>query len=187
MIWCLVVGCGAPARGTLPAIALPTGGVHDFDYFEGGWTTLQRRLETRGVGSTAWDEFPGTLCMKPYLGGMVTVDELAFPTKGWSGLTVRAFDVGLRRWSVYWINSKTGKLGTPVQGGFTADRGTFYGDDEDGGQPVKVRYHWNKVDRDHALWEQAFSRDGKTWETNWTADFTRADPATVCSAGRPAA
>jgi hypothetical protein len=25
-------------------------------------------------------------------------------------------------------------------------------------------------------WEQAFSADGRhSWETNWTADFTRAD------------
>ena len=28
-----------------------TGDVHDFDYFAGAWTTLQRRLKTRGAGS----------------------------------------------------------------------------------------------------------------------------------------
>lgn len=178
----LLVGCGAPAR----PVTLPTGGVHDFDYFEGGWTTQQRRLKVRGVGSSDWDEFPGTLCMKPYLGGMVTVDELAFPTKGWSGLTVRAFDHAAKRWAVYWINSKTGTVGTPVRGGFAGDHGEFYGADEDDGHAVTVRYRWTKTDRDHARWEQAFSRDGATWETNWTADFTRAaDPATVCEAGRP--
>ncbi len=49
---------------------------------------------------------------------------------------------------------------------------------------MKVRYTWNKVDDDHARWEQAFSYDNRTWETNWTADFTHADPAVACN-GRP--
>ena len=49
-----------------------TGDVHDFDYFAGGWTTHQRRLKARGVGSTEWEEFPATLCMSLYLDGMVT-------------------------------------------------------------------------------------------------------------------
>jgi hypothetical protein len=62
-----------------------TGEVHDFDYFAGAWTTHQRRLKERGVGSKDWEEFPATLCMALYLGGMATVDELYFPTKGWSG------------------------------------------------------------------------------------------------------
>ena len=44
---------------------------------------------------------------------------------------------------------------------------------------------WEKRDRDHARWEQAFSYDDRTWETNWTADFVRADPETTCEAGRP--
>lgn len=178
---------GAAPRATLPAITPPTGDVHDFEYFAGGWNTHQRRLKARGVGSTDWEEFPGTLCAKPYMGGMITVDELAFPTKGWSGLTLRTFDLAQHRWFIYWISSKTGTLGTPVVGGFAGPRGEFYGQDEDGGRPVHVRYRWTKVDGDHARWEQAFSPDGKTWETNWTADFVRADPATQCGDGRPRA
>jgi len=162
-----------------------TGDVHDFDYFAGGWTTHQRRLKARGVGSDEWDEFPATLCMTPYLGGMATVDELWFPTKGWAGLTLRTFDLAQRQWSIYWVSSETGTIGTPVVGGFTGDRGEFYGPDEDAGHPVKVRYTWTKIDADHARWEQAFSYDGRAWETNWTADFTRADPSTTCEAGRP--
>ena len=113
------------------------------------------------------------------------MDELEFPTKGWSGVTLRAFDVASRRWSVYWISSKTGRLDAPVVGGFTGDHGEFYGDDTDTGRPVKVRYAWTKIDRDHAHWEQAFSYDGKSWEVNWTAEFERGDPAALCDAGRP--
>ena len=185
-------GCAAPAPPQKAETAVPpgytvsrTGNVHDFDYFAGGWTTHQRRLKQRGVAGTEWDEFPATLCMALYLDGMATVDELHFPTKGWAGLTLRTFDLEKSQWSIYWVSSASGKLGAPVVGGFDADHGAFYGEDRDNGRPVKVRYTWDKRDRDHARWEQAFSYDNRTWETNWTADFVRADPATTCEAGRP--
>jgi len=162
-----------------------TGGVHDFDYFQGGWTTRQRRLRSRGVGSNDWEEFPANLCMALYLDGMATVDELYFPTKGWSGLTVRTFDLTKRQWFIYWVSSASGKMEPPVVGGFEGNHGEFYGEDNDNGRPVKVRFIWNKLDQDHARWEQAFSYDNEKWETNWTADFTRADTSRVCEAGRP--
>jgi hypothetical protein len=162
-----------------------TGGPHDFDYFAGAWTTHQRRLKARGVGSTDWEEFPATLCMTPYLDGIVTVDELYFPTRKWAGVTVRSFDLERRQWSIYWISSADGRLQTPVVGGFADDRGEFYGEDSDQGRPVKVRYRWVKIDRERARWEQAFSYDDRTWETNWTADFTRADARVVCDGNRP--
>jgi hypothetical protein len=161
------------------------GDVHDFDYFAGAWTTHQRRLKERGVGSKDWEEFPATLCMSLYLGGMATVDELYFPTKGWSGLTLRTFDLAKHQWSIYWVSSATGKLEPPVVGGFQGKHGAFYGEDKDIGRVVKVRYTWDLKDHEHARWEQAFSYDNKTWETNWTADFVRADPATTCQGGRP--
>lgn len=175
----------AARTAAFASLSARTGDVHDFDYFAGGWTTRQRRLKARGVGSNEWDEFPATLCMTPYLDGMVTADELHFPTKGWAGLTLRVFDLEKRQWSIYWISSRSGKLQPPVVGGFDGSRGEFYGQDLDDGRAVLVRYMWNKLDRDHARWEQAFSSDGRTWETNWTADFTRADPAATCEAGRP--
>lgn len=182
----------APARPAGASPPLPpgftlerTGGVHDFDYFAGGWTTHQRRLVKRGVGSTEWEEFPATLCMSLYLDGVATVDELVFPTKGWAGLTLRTYDLEKRQWSIYWVSNTTGRLYPPVVGGFDGDHGEFYGDDVDDGRPVKVRYLWDKLDAGHARWQQAFSYDGRTWETNWVADFTRADAAKTCEGGRP--
>ena len=162
-----------------------TGGPHDFDWIAGAWTAVQRRLVARGVGSTEWDEFPSSLCATPYLGGVSSVEEVVFPTKGWSGLTLRAYNTERRQWAVYWINSKRGVIDPPVVGGFDGDRGAFYGEDTDEGKPIKVRYEWTLLGPDRARWEQAFSYDDKTWEVNWTADFTRADPATTCERGRP--
>lgn len=164
------------------------GDVHDFDYFEGGWITAQRRLRQRGVGSHDWEEFPATLCMTHYLGGAATVDELYMPTLNRAGLTLRVFDPNARQWSIYWINGATGQLDpVPVVGGFIGDRGEFYANDHaPDGRPIKVRFLWTLADHNHARWEQAISYDDRTWETNWTADFTRADTAAVCdSQGRP--
>ncbi len=163
-----------------------TGTIHDFDYFVGAWTTQQHRLKARGAGSKEWEDFPATLCMTPYLGGMATIDELYMPTKGRAGLTVRTFDPERRQWSIYWISSTTGKLDpVPVVGGFAGNRGEFYAVDEEDHRPIKVRYTWEKRDHDHARWEQSFSYDNRTWETNWTADFERADPGKTCESGRP--
>jgi hypothetical protein len=165
-----------------------TGDVHDFDYFAGGWTTRQRRLKTRGVSSSEWEEFPATLCMTLYLDGLATVDELYMPTRKSSGLTLRTFDLQKRQWSIYWVSSLTGRLDpTPVVGGFQGVHGEFYAQDEDDHRPVKVRFTWDKLDHDHARWQQAFSYDDRTWETNWTADFTRADASATCESGRPRA
>jgi len=163
-----------------------TGAVHDFDYFVGGWTTHQRRLKARGVGSTDWEEFPATLCMTLYLGGTATVDELYMPTKHLAGLTLRTFDAQKHQWSIYWVSSATGKLDpVPIVGGFDGKRGEFYAADSESGRPIKVRFTWDKIDHDHARWEQAFSYDNRTWETNWTADFERADTAKTCENGQP--
>lgn len=164
-----------------------TGTIHDFDYFVGAWTSQQRRLKATGVGSTEWYEFPGTECMQLYLGGMATVDELYMPTRGRAGLTLRTFDPAKHQWSIYWVSSATGVLDADshVVGGFDGNHGEFYAPDEDNHRPIKVRYMWDKLDANHARWSQAFSYDNQTWETNWVADFTRADASKVCDNGRP--
>jgi hypothetical protein len=151
-----------------------TGDIHDFDFLAGDWNVSNRRLKIRGVGSNEWDKFPGKHHAALHLGGVANVDEIAFPTQGWSGMTVRAFNLERRQWSIWWISSKSGTLFPPVVGGFAGDRGEFYGEDEDDGRPVKVRFIWTKLGPNAARWEQAFSPDGRAWETNWVAEFARA-------------
>jgi hypothetical protein len=107
------------------------------------------------------------------MGGVVNIDEVHFETQGWSGVTVRVFNLAQRQWSLYWINSRTGELFSPVVGGFTGDHGEFYGDDTDDGRPIKVVFRWRRIGLNDAHWEQAFSLDGKEWETNWTCEFRR--------------
>ncbi|HEY7641667.1 MAG TPA: hypothetical protein VH814_18195 [Steroidobacteraceae bacterium] len=159
-------------RTTAFGITPPTGKAGDFDFLAGHWTLRNRRLKTRWTGSDDWDVFPATLRCESRMHGAVNIDEGDFPTQGFSGMTVRVFDPATQHWALYWINSSRGGLTSPMVGGFNGDRGEFYGDYTDNGRPVVARYIWR---RDLVRWEQAFSPDGKTWETNWIIEHTPAN------------
>ena len=151
--------------------------VHGFDGLFGEWSVRNLRLKTRFAGGNDWDEFPGTMNVRPILGGAGNIDEIHFPTKGYTGATLRLFNHKTQEWSIYWTTDRTGVLDPPVAGPFEAGRGEFYGDDLDDGKPVRVRFIWSNITGNAARWEQAFSRDGgKTWEINWTMEFARARP-----------
>jgi hypothetical protein len=150
-----------------------TGDVHDFDFLAGAWNVVSRRLKARFAGCDDWDVYDGTSRCTPHFGGAANVDEIAFPARGFTGLTLRLFEPAQRRWSIFWANSRDGVLLPPVFGGFSGDRGVFFGDDVDDGVPVHVRYVWTREGPDAARWEQAFSRDGAAWETNWVMEFRR--------------
>ncbi len=153
--------------------SLPQGDIHDFDFLVGRWRVHNRRLTSRLRGADEWIEFDGTSTCEPRLNGGANIDQIHFPGLGWSGLTLRTFDVARRRWSIYWITSRDGVLTPPVHGGFDGDHGVFFGEDSDDDRAVQVRFDWTKQGRDAARWAQSFSLDGGEWETNWTMDFTR--------------
>ncbi len=151
-----------------------TGRAHDFDFLLGHWQVHNRRLQQRFAGCDTWDEFPASLRAWVMLDGAVSVDEIVFATRGFSGLTLRTLDQATQRWSIYWINSTVGQLFPPVHGGFDGERGEFFGEDSDDGRVVQVRFIWARQGPDAARWEQAFSRDGGAWETNWVMEMRRA-------------
>ena len=148
------------------------GNTHDFDFLVGRWHVTNRCLRRRHEGSSDWDEFTATMQGWSLLDGGVSVDEIHFPAKGSSGCTVRTLDRAQQRWSIYWISSTVGRLFPPVTGGVAGDRGEFYGDDTDEGRRVDVRFIWQRGP-DKAHWEQAFSLDGRGWETNWVMELRR--------------
>jgi hypothetical protein len=150
--------------------------MNDFDFLAGHWDVVNRRLVKPLSGSDEWDEFPGRTVATRHFGGAASFDEIEFPTKGTSGLTVRVYDPATRQWSIYWASSATGALDTrPMVGAFEGDRGVFHGEESHEGRPVRCRFVWTVAGADAARWEQAFSDDdGRTWETNWTMDFSRA-------------
>jgi hypothetical protein len=148
---------------------------NNFDFFVGEWTSVQRRLREALAGCDEWYDFPGhTRCWSVF-DGAGNVDEVTFPTQGFSGLTVRLQDKATDNWSIYWVSSRTGLALPPVVGRFDdTGRGTFYSDEDYNGRPIKVRFIWSDITDSSCRWEQAFSvDDGANWETNWVAEFQR--------------
>ncbi|WTU30363.1 hypothetical protein OHV13_04320 [Kitasatospora purpeofusca] len=153
--------------------------MNDFDFLHGSWDVANRRLTTPlDPASGEWAEFPGRAVVRSLFGGAGNIEELTFPTLDRSGATLRLFDRDREQWSIFWSDSRTGRLDPPVVGGFAGDRGDFYGEDTYEGRPIRVHFTWHRLGPDAARWEQEFSLDGGvTWELNWVMDFTRTGPA----------
>jgi len=164
----------APTLTPTLTLEPPASALGDFDFLIGDWTVRNRRLKARWSAAPEWETFEGRSRCEPRLGGTSNVEQIDFPDRGFSGMTLRLFDLGARRWSIYWISSRDGVLQPPVHGGFDGDDGAFFGEDLDDGRFVLVRFNWSK--RGPAggpRWSQAFSQDGRAWETNWMMDFER--------------
>jgi hypothetical protein len=148
---------------------------NNFDFLIGNWTSKQRRLREVLTGSDDWYEFDGITRCWSVFDGDGNIDEVRFPEQGYTGLTVRLFDPKTELWSIYWARNDTGLALPPTVGRFEQDGvGRFYDDEDWHGRPIRVRYQWTVLSDDACRWEQAFSTDqGETWETNWTAAFTR--------------
>ncbi len=149
----------------------------DFDFLVGRWSVAHRRLQRRLEGCTAWDEFAGACDLRLILDGQGNLDEnvIDLPGGTYRAATLRVFDPLGLTWSIWWIDGRRGQVEPPVRGTFADGIGTFYGDDAWEGRPVRVRFLWTNITANAARWQQAFSiDDGKTWETNWTMQFTRA-------------
>jgi hypothetical protein len=154
-------------------------GRNDFDFFLGAWDSKQRKLKQVLVGCDEWEEFKGSSVAHKILDGLGHVDEVTLetPTRRVVGFTLRLFDPQTRLWSIYWASSThSGPHGSlaPQVGRFEDGRGEFYDHETLAGRSIFVRYLWTSSGPDACRWEQAFSPDGgRTWETNWIADFVR--------------
>jgi hypothetical protein len=149
-------------------------GAGDFDFFTGSWDGRQRRRRQWLAGCDEWEEFGSTAECWSLFDGAACVDELRVPERGFSGLSLRLLDPARGEWTIYWVNSRDGRLQPPVAGRFADGVGVFHGNDTHEGQDVRVRYTWSQITPSSARWEQAYSADeGHTWEVNWIMEFTR--------------
>jgi hypothetical protein len=151
-------------------------GSRDFDFFIGKWNVRHRRLAARLAGSSEWHEFRGTTELRTILGGSGNIDDnvLELPGGAYRAVTLRSYDAATRTWAIWWLDGRNPhQLDVPMKGRFENGTGLFFADDVFEGRPIKVRFIWTPGVSPR--WEQAFSADGgKTWETNWTMEFTRA-------------
>jgi hypothetical protein len=148
-----------------------------FDFFIGSWKFWNRCLREWLKGSTSWEEFGGTSVARKILGGLGHIEECT-PERAsgaTEGLAVRLFDPQTRQWSVYEADTN-GFDPRPVIGAFKDGRIEGYSHQPWEGKHIFRRVIWSEITATSSHWEQAFSADGgKTWETNWIADFVRSD------------
>lgn len=153
-------------------------GVGDFDFLNERWSVRSRRLAERLVGSKAWVEVEGEAWNHSFFDGAGNWDEISFPSQGFKGTSFRLLNRATGEWLIYWANNLTGAIFAPTIGRFDGAggnrRGDFYGDDEDGGRPIRVHFTWSDITPTSAVWAQEFSADGgATWERNWVMEFSR--------------
>ncbi|MEO6081689.1 MAG: hypothetical protein ABIQ18_01095 [Umezawaea sp.] len=156
-----------------PASSTAVDGQRDFDWEIGTWRTAVRVLaEPLSESADQWLQFDGTSVVRPLSERRSNVVELAIsgPSGRIDGLNLRLYEPQAKRWSLTFVNIRDGLLTPAVYGGFHDGVGEFYGDDQLGGRPIRVRFLILRQGPDTARFEQAFSADGgTTWETNWIA------------------
>ncbi len=150
-------------------------GLHDFDFEVGEWRVHHRVMRA----DRQWLEFDGTCSMRALMDGWSNLEDHVFnkPSGVTHGVALRAYDQKTALWAIWWIDGRDphGALDPPVKGRFENGVGTFYSDGLVDGKPIRTRFIWSRITATSARWEQAYSPDaGKTWETNWIMEFTRA-------------
>ncbi|MEU6982408.1 hypothetical protein ABZ946_03150 [Streptomyces sp. NPDC046324] len=151
------------------------GVIDGFDFLDGRWSVHNRRLADFLDPGSGWEEFDGHTTGRLHWGGRAHVDEIVFPSKGFSGLTLRLYEPETGEWTLSWSDSRTGRLDPPVRGRWAGDgTGEFHGVDSYAGEGVRVRFRWSGISATTARWEQAFALDGGEWVTNWVMEFSRA-------------
>jgi hypothetical protein len=148
----------------IPLEAAPSPAANDWKFLVGKWQVKNRRRRADG----GWDEFASTLTNWPVMGGLGNVGDNVFHAPGgtYRGMSLRAYDSQSRRWNSWWVDGrKPADIGAALSGTFDRGVGTLTGDG--------ARSSWSRVSTGSPRWEQAISRDGGQWETNWVADFER--------------
>lgn len=163
-------------------------GTGDFDFLIGRWQVHHRRLVDpvkHALGGTSdVAEWGGTHNGRTYFGGAVSVDETTLAEPGRAGLTFRVYDAQSGQWSIYWVNSRVGRLEPPVHGEFRDGVGTFHGQEELAGHDVQVRFVWSDITPTTARWRQAFRVGDGEWDENWEMLFTRSAAAAAAAVPR---
>ncbi|MDT7801438.1 MAG: hypothetical protein QOI78_4871 [Actinomycetota bacterium] len=167
----LIATASSGIASTPPAASAD--GQQDFDWEIGTWRSTVRVLaEPLSDSADQWLQFAGTSTVKPLLDRRANTVELEVAGANGSinALNLRLYEPQAKRWSLTFVNIRDGLLTPAVYGGFHNGAGEFYGDDQLGGHPIKVRFLITRPNPDEARFEQAFSPDGgTTWETNWLA------------------
>ena len=165
---------GAPKAAPKAARKVPPGKPGEFDFLAGNWNIANRWRAT--PDAKEWLEFKGESTCWTILSGVGSVEELRIPERKFFGMGLRLLDVEKQTWFDYFVNAKSGVLGSEgTPGGFEDGVGSFVSEDVEDGKPVLWRGVWDRITPNSCRWHQGRSKDGgRTWDDTWLMDWTRA-------------
>lgn len=164
------------ATWNMPGLARATSG---FDFLVGTWAVRSRRLREPLAAVEEWYVTDAAARATTLQNGAISVDEMWFPEEGFAGSSIRLYDAAEDAWTIYWVNSRSGRLQAPVVGRWSDSTFTADGSDVYNSVSIIARYRWHSISGNTATWEQAFSTDGRlTWQTNWVMEWRRDKNAT---------
>jgi hypothetical protein len=153
-------------------------GQHDFDFAVGTWKEHSSRILHPLTGSASWVEMDGTSVAGKIMNGRGNLTELESdgPNGHLELLALRLYNAQTHEWNLTFATSKVGVLGMPpCIGEFKNGHGEFYDQEGYNGRTIWVRFTITALTANTFRSEQAFSADGgKSWETNWINNYTRA-------------
>ena len=87
-------------------------GSRDFDFYMGHWRIQNKRLVKRLAGSTEWETFEATAHAQKLPGGIGNFDDFIAEKwrPGYVGMSFRVFSPVTKKWTIYWLDNKTGGL-----------------------------------------------------------------------------
>lgn len=160
------------AKAGPPTASVDHDGQHDFDSLAGTWKGHTKYRAHPFDGSDPWIEFDGTESFEKIWDGAVL--ELSKGASGPAGLMLYTYNPQSHQWSVYFANSKDGKVGLPNVGEFRNGRGEFIVQDTLNGKSLLNRYVWSQIASSSPHFEESWSSDGgRTWEPVRIVDLAR--------------
>lgn len=161
------------------AAAGVAGDAANFDFQVGTWHVALKRLAQRLAGSRDWRTYTGSLVVRRLWNGRANVGELDV-RRGSDRIAyvmLRTYNPRTGQWSDYAVDTGDGSvLFPPAVGRFNDGRGKLYDREIYAGKAIVVRYVFDEITPQSCRFVQSFSSDnGKTWESNVVATFTRAD------------
>ncbi|MFY9719141.1 MAG: hypothetical protein WAK16_05790 [Candidatus Cybelea sp.] len=149
----------------------------DFDFQIGAWHVEFQRLARRLAGSHDWFTYSGSLVVQRLWNGRANVGELdvRHGTDRIETILLRTYNRRTGQWSDYSVDTSDGSvLFPPAVGRFSAGRGELYDREMYAGRNIVVRYVFDDITARSSRFVQSFSADdGKTWEPNAMALFTK--------------
>lgn len=170
---CLLGPLGAQSASAEPA----RDGQHDFDFAAGTWHTHITRTPDPFGQPNVTMTVEGTVSSRKVWGGRAWLEEIEAdgPKGHWEAMTLFLYNPKAHQWSMNFLNSQMGILGTPLVGAFDRDgHAQLISGDTFKDRAILVRGVWTKISADAHDYQEDFSEDGgKAWRTSFVGHKTR--------------